>query len=122
MKPYLKEKENRIYPNNRIKTTKYTLINFLPKSLLLQFNKVANIYFLIVTILTFGSFSPINPASMIGTFIFVLICTMIKEAYEDFNSEKLDCLEELGEMNGHIPADCPEKIKKYFKWLDSEEK
>ena len=82
--------KNRIYPNNRIKTTKYTLINFLPKSLLLQFNKVANIYFLIVTILTFGSFSPINPASMIGTFIFVLICTMIKEAYEDFRRFQQD--------------------------------
>ena len=82
--------KNKIYPNNRIKTTKYTLINFIPKSLLLQFNKVANIYFLIVTILTFGSFSPINPASMIGTFIFVLICTMIKEAYEDFRRYQQD--------------------------------
>ena len=82
--------QNRIYPNNRIKTTKYTLINFLPKSLLVQFNKIANIYFLIVTILTFGSFSPINPASMIGTFIFVLICTMIKEAYEDFRRYQQD--------------------------------
>ena len=82
--------KNKIYPNNRINTTKYTLINFLPKSLLLQFNKVANIYFLIVTILTFGAFSPINPASMIGTFIFVLICTMIKEAYEDFRRFQQD--------------------------------
>ncbi len=75
---------NKIFSDNRISTTKYTLINFFPKSLLLQFKKAANIYFLLVTILTFGSFSPINPASMIGTFIFVLICTMIKEAYEDF--------------------------------------
>ena len=84
--------KNKIYPNNRINTTKYTLINFLPKSLLLQFNKVANIYFLIVTILTFGAFSPINPASMIGTFIFVLICTMIKEAFdkEENINDKVD--------------------------------
>ena len=81
---------NKIYPNNRISTTKYTLANFLPKSLLLQFKKTANIYFLVVTILTFGSFSPINPASMIGTFIFVLICTMIKEAIEDFGRYQQD--------------------------------
>ena len=81
---------NKIYPNNRISTTKYNLVNFLPKSLLLQFKKSANIYFLLVTILTFGSFSPINPASMIGTFIFVLICTMIKEAYEDFRRYEQD--------------------------------
>ena len=82
--------QNKIYPNNRISTTKYTLVNFFPKSLLLQFRKSANIYFLLVTILTFGSFSPINPASMIGTFIFVLICTMIKEAYEDFRRYQQD--------------------------------
>ena len=82
--------QNKIYPNNRISTTKYTLVNFFPKSLLLQFRKSANIYFLVVTILTFGSFSPINPASMIGTFIFVLICTMIKEAYEDYRRYEQD--------------------------------
>ena len=81
---------NQSFPNNRISTTKYTLVNFFPKSLLFQFKKSANIYFLVVTILTFGSFSPINPASMIGTFIFVLICTMIKEAYEDFRRYQQD--------------------------------
>ena len=77
---------NKLYPNNRISTTKYTFEYFFPKSLLLQFRKTANIYFLVVTVLTFGSFSPINPASMIGTFIFVfvLICTMIKEEIGDF--------------------------------------
>ena len=85
-----KKQQNKIYPNNRISSTKYTLINFFPKSLLLQFKKVANIYFLLITILTFGSFSPINPASMIGTFVFVLICTMIKEAYEDFRRYQQD--------------------------------
>lgn len=51
-----------------------------------------------------------------------IACTNVKEVYRDFYNEKLDCLEELGEMNGHIPADCPEKIKKYFKAKDSEDK
>ena len=81
---------NKKYPNNRTTTTKYTLINFLPKSLLMQFKKVANIYFLVVTVLTFCSFSPINPASMVGTFIFVLTCTMIKEAIEDYRRYQQD--------------------------------
>ena len=81
---------NKKYPNNKTTTTKYTLINFLPKSLLMQFKKVANIYFLVVTILTFCSFSPINPASMVGTFIFVLTCTMIKEAIEDYRRYQQD--------------------------------
>ena len=81
---------NKKYPNNRTTTTKYTLVNFLPKSLLMQFKKVANIYFLVVTVLTFCSFSPINPASMVGTFIFVLTCTMIKEAIEDYRRYQQD--------------------------------
>ena len=82
--------KNQKYPNNKTTTTKYNLINFLPKSLLMQFKKVANIYFLVVTILTFCSFSPINPASMVGTFIFVLTCTMIKEAIEDYRRYQQD--------------------------------
>ena len=81
---------NKKYPNNKTTTTKYTLVNFLPKSLLMQFKKVANIYFLLVTVLTFCSFSPINPASMVGTFIFVLTCTMIKEAIEDYRRYQQD--------------------------------
>jgi len=82
--------QNKKYPNNKTTTTKYTLVNFLPKSLLMQFKKVANIYFLVITILTFCSFSPINPASMVGTFIFVLTCTMIKEAIEDYRRYQQD--------------------------------
>ena len=35
-------------------------------------------------------FSPKTPGSMIGTFAFVLILTMIKEAYEDFKRYKSD--------------------------------
>ena len=81
---------NKKYPNNKTTSTKYNLINFLPKSLLMQFRKVANIYFLVITVLTFCSFSPINPASMVGTFIFVLTCTMIKEAFEDYGRYQQD--------------------------------
>ena len=81
---------NKKFPNNKTTTTKYTIINFIPKSLLMQFRKVANIYFLVITVLTFCSFSPINPASMVGTFIFVLTCTMIKEAFEDYRRYQQD--------------------------------
>ncbi len=34
-------------PNNRISTSKYTLITFFPKNLLEQFSRAANIYFLV---------------------------------------------------------------------------
>jgi len=78
-------KYNQKYGDNLITTTKYNLITFFPKSLLIQFRKVANIYFLLVSILTCMSFSPKQPSSMIGTFAFVLIATMFKEAIEDYS-------------------------------------
>jgi len=75
---------------NRVRTTKYTIINYIPKSLLLQFKRAANVYFLVITILTSMPFSPKSPESMIGTFAFVLLVTMIKEGYEDWQRYKQD--------------------------------
>lgn len=39
------------YPRNKIRTTKYTPLSFLPKNLYYQFQNVANIYFLFIAIL-----------------------------------------------------------------------
>jgi hypothetical protein len=70
--------------SNKLRTTKYSLITWAPLSLLFQFKRAANIYFLMITILTAQYFSPKSPASMIGTFAAVLFFTMLKEAYEDY--------------------------------------
>ena len=45
------EQWNRVYPSNRIKTSRYTWWNFVPISLLLQFTKVINCFYLFNTIL-----------------------------------------------------------------------
>ena len=82
--------KNDLLPDNTITTTKYNLITFLPKSLLFQFYRAANIYFLVVSILTCLEISPKQPSSMIGTFCFVLFATMFKEAFEDYNRFKQD--------------------------------
>lgn len=76
------------YCSNSIRTSRYTGLTWAPKSLILQFRRAANIYFLIITILTCMPFSPKNPISMIGTFVAVLIFTMLKEAYEDYFRHK----------------------------------
>ena len=73
-----------------MKTTKYTIFTWAPLSLLFQFRRIANVYFLIISILTIMPFSPKNPASMLGTFGFVLILTMIKDAFEDYQRYKSD--------------------------------
>ena len=70
--------------SNKVRTTKYTILSWAPLSLLFQFKRAANVYFLIISILTTMPFSPKTPASMIGTFAMVLFFTMLKEAYEDF--------------------------------------
>jgi phospholipid-transporting ATPase len=81
---------NQRFRNNKITTTKYNIITWVPKSLLLQFRRIANIYFLIISIFTCFSFSPKNPVTMIGTFAMVLIFTMCKEGYEDIKRYKQD--------------------------------
>lgn len=43
---------------NKVRLTRYTLLSFIPLSLLYQFKRAANIYFLIISILSFMSFSP----------------------------------------------------------------
>lgn len=86
--------------SNEVKTTRYNLINFIPKSLLLQFKRAANVYFLIISILTASPYSPKNPYSMGATFAIVLICTMIKEGYEDYFRWKQDL--EVNSAKVHI--------------------
>lgn len=39
------------YPRNKIRTTKYTPLSFIPKNLFYQFHNIANIYFFIIVIL-----------------------------------------------------------------------
>lgn len=39
------------YVDNKIRTTKYTLLTFLPKNLLEQFHRVANLYFIFIQLL-----------------------------------------------------------------------
>ena len=71
------------YATNKIRTTKYTPWTWLPVSLLYQFKRLANIYFLIITILSFLPLSPKSASSFAGTFAMILMLTSIKEAYED---------------------------------------
>lgn len=46
------KKKKRKQKLNRIKSTKYTFITFLPQNLLEQFRRIANFYFLVMTIIS----------------------------------------------------------------------
>ena len=46
-----RDQPNSQYLNNRIRTTKYTILSFLPRNLFEQFHRFANLYFLFIVLL-----------------------------------------------------------------------
>ncbi|KAK4791486.1 hypothetical protein SAY86_031899 [Trapa natans] len=80
----------RNYMDNYVRTTKYTLITFFPKSLFEQFRRVANFYFLVSGSLTFTPLAPYSSVSAIIPLIIVIGATMVKEGIEDWQRKEQD--------------------------------
>jgi phospholipid-translocating ATPase len=79
------------YSRNKIRTTKYTPLNFVPKNLLYQFRNIANIYFLFIVILSAISiFGVQDPGLAAVPIICIVIITAIKDAIEDYRRTVLD--------------------------------
>ncbi|KAI3474893.1 hypothetical protein Pfo_030204 [Paulownia fortunei] len=78
------------YRSNYVSTTKYTAINFIPKSLFEQFRRVANIYFLVVACVSFSPLAPYTASSILAPLLVVIGATMAKEAVEDWRRMKQD--------------------------------
>lgn len=79
------------FPNNYIRTTKYTILTFLPKNLFEQFRRLSNFYFLtIVIVQLIPQITPLVPVTSILPLVFVLAVTALKEAVEDFYRHKAD--------------------------------
>lgn len=74
----------RNYCDNYVRTTKYTVATFLPKSLFEQFRRVANFYFLVTGIMSFTSLAPYSAVTAILPLIIVIGATMVKEGIEDW--------------------------------------
>ena len=86
-------KNSQVYKhkNNYISTTKYNIITFLPKSLLYQFSRLPNIYFLFIAIIqSIKLISPLKPLAAILPLILVLCISLIRELIEDFSRYKYD--------------------------------
>ncbi|KAI9168771.1 hypothetical protein LWI28_001718 [Acer negundo] len=72
------------FKGNSIATTKYNVLTFLPKGLFEQFRRVANCYFLMISILSTTPMSPVNPVTNVVPLSLVLLVSLIKEAWEDW--------------------------------------
>ncbi|GMN42516.1 hypothetical protein TIFTF001_011718 [Ficus carica] len=78
------------YRGNYVSTTKYTALNFIPKSLFEQFRRVANFYFLVVACVSFSPLAPYTAISVLAPLVVVIGATMAKEAVEDWRRRKQD--------------------------------
>lgn len=69
---------------NKIRTTKYTLLSFIPKNLLEQFHRVANLYFIFIVLLNwFPAINAFGKEVAMIPVVFVLGVTAVKDLFED---------------------------------------
>lgn len=79
------------FTGNEIRTSKYTVITFLPKNLFIQFHRVAYLYFLVI-----AGLNQLPPLAVFGRtvslfpLLFVLCVTAIKDGYEDWRRHRSD--------------------------------
>ena len=86
-----RNREELNFKSNEINTRKYNIITFLPKALIYQFARPANVYFLISAILQcIPVISPLGPGSALVPIIIVLSASLIREGVEDCNRGRLD--------------------------------
>ncbi|KAF8329253.1 hypothetical protein F5887DRAFT_1184248, partial [Amanita rubescens] len=79
------------YKRNKVCTTKYTIITFIPKNLYEQFRRVANIFFLVLVVLQlFPIFGSSSGASAVLPLAFILAVTAVKDGIEDYRRGVLD--------------------------------
>ena len=85
------ERRGHEYISNTIRSSRYTLYNFVPRQLFAQFSKLANFYFLCVSILqmipglsTTGTYTTIVPL------LFFVTVSIAKEGYDDLRRYRLD--------------------------------
>lgn len=87
--------------DNSIKTSKYTVLDFVPLNLIVQFSKLPNIYFLII-----GIMQMIPQITISGGFpvifiplSFVVGVSAVKDFYEDLKRKKSD--QEINSSKAH---------------------
>ncbi|XP_020848436.1 phospholipid-transporting ATPase VA [Phascolarctos cinereus] len=86
--------------DNRLKTTKYTVLSFLPKNLFEQFHRLANVYFVLIALFNFVPvLNAFQPELALAPVLFILAVTAIKDLWEDYSRHRsdheinhLDCL------------------------------
>ncbi|XP_074722209.1 phospholipid-transporting ATPase VD isoform X4 [Strix uralensis] len=104
------EKVSKLYMNNKIRTTKYTLLNFLPRNLFEQFHRVANLYFLFLVVLNWVPLvEAFQKEITMLPLIAVLTIIAVKDGLEDYSKYKMD-----RRINNLVTKVYSRKEKKYI--------
>ncbi|XP_049487958.1 phospholipid-transporting ATPase VD isoform X1 [Panthera uncia] len=110
------EKFSGTYVNNRIRTTKYTLLNFVPRNLFEQFHRAANLYFLFLAVLNWVPLvEAFQKEITMLPLVVVLTIIAIKDGLEDYRKYKID-----KQINNLVTKVYSRKEKKYVDqcWKD----
>lgn len=93
-KPLIDERRGHAYISNHVRSSRYTIWDFLPKQIFFQATRLHNFYFICIGIpqaipglSTTGSYTTILPV------LFFMVLTVLKEAYDDYRRHRLDKVE-----------------------------
>jgi phospholipid-transporting ATPase len=100
---------------NKVRTARFTMLTWLPKSLMGQFQRVANIYFLCIAVLVMFPWSPKDWKSKVGPFCMVLLWTALKDLHEDARRRADDKSENSQKC---MRFECERDIFRYVRWED----
>ncbi|KAM4748426.1 phospholipid-transporting ATPase VB [Rhinophrynus dorsalis] len=85
------KKVSRFYVGNKIRTTKYSLLSFVPKNLFEQFYRSANMYFLFLAILNWiPQIEVFHKEITMVPLVIVLLVIAIKDGVEDYKRYLFD--------------------------------
>ncbi|KAF3804416.1 putative phospholipid-transporting ATPase DNF3 [Colletotrichum gloeosporioides] len=117
------ERTRKPYISNFIRSSRYTILSFLPKQLFSQFSKMGNFYFLVVGIIqAIPGLSTTGQWTTIGPLLAFVSLSMAKEGYDDYRryllakTENLSRTLVLGERSKKATA----SMKRHSKAEDAE--
>jgi phospholipid-translocating ATPase len=85
------ERTGQAYISNSIRSSRYTIYDFLPKQLFFQFTRLANFYFLCIGIpQTIPGVSTTGNYTTILPLLFFVLLTVAKEGYDDYKRHRMD--------------------------------
>ena len=104
------------FGNNRINTSKYNPITFVPLNFFYQFSKIANFYFLLLVVLQF--IKPISITNgvptILPTLVVIIGISMFKDFLEDYKRWKEDAKENNSKVqkyqNGKFETVCKKSL------------